>query len=112
EASYIRDNNALALALVTALPIIWYLQLHAGRKWLRAGLAVLTVLTAVGVAGSYSRGALLAGAAMACFLWLKSRHKLRVALALILIVPLIAMVMPEKWFDRMETIQAYQEDAS
>ncbi|WP_158590474.1 putative O-glycosylation ligase, exosortase A system-associated [Noviherbaspirillum cavernae] len=112
EGSYITDNNALALALITAAPIIWFLQLHAHRKWLRIGLGTVAVLTIVAAAGSYSRGALLAGAAMLTFLWLKSRHKLRVGIVLILLVPLIFSAMPDKWFDRMGTIDNYTEDAS
>jgi putative inorganic carbon (hco3(-)) transporter len=110
--SYIGDNNAIALALITALPIIWYLKLHAGRKWLRTVLAGLAVLTVIAAAGSYSRGAMIAGAAMLFFLWLKSTHKLSVGVVLILVVPLLFTVMPEKWFNRMDTIDNYKEDAS
>lgn len=112
ENTYITDNNALALALVTALPILWYLQMHANRKWLKLGLGGMAIFTVISAAGSYSRGALLAGGVMLSFLWLKSRRKIRTGLALILIVPVVYMVMPEKWFERMETIDNYQEDAS
>jgi probable O-glycosylation ligase (exosortase A-associated) len=112
EGSYITDNNALALALITALPIIWYLQLHTERRWLRIGLTGLVLFTIVAAAGSYSRGALLGGGAMLSFLWLKSRYKLRAGVALLLIVPLVYLVMPEKWFGRMETIDNYSADAS
>lgn len=110
--SYISDNNDLALALVISVPIIWYLQLHADRKWLRIGLAALAVLTVVAAVGTYSRGALLAGSSMLIFLWLKSRQKLATGFALLLIVPLVYMIMPEQWFGRMETIGEYKQDAS
>lgn len=112
EGSYITDNNALALALVTAAPLIWYLHLQAQQKWLRLGLAAVTVLTMISAAGSYSRGALLAGGAMLTFLWLKSQHKVRVGLALLMLVPVIYAVMPDQWFNRMETIDNYKEDSS
>jgi putative inorganic carbon (HCO3(-)) transporter len=110
--SYIADNNDLALALITTVPIIWYLQLHASKKWLRVGLIGLAVATIAAAVGSYSRGGLLAGAAMLFFLWLKGHHKLRTALLLLLVVPLVYAVMPEKWFARMETISEYQTDES
>ncbi len=110
--TYIGDNNALALALVATLPLIWYLRLHAEKKWLRPGLTGLAFLTVIAIVGSYSRGALLASSAMFFFLWLKSRHKLRTALIVLLIVPLIYAVMPDKWFGRMETIDNYKEDQS
>lgn len=112
EGSYITDNNCLALALITTLPLIWYLQTQAPKKWQRLGLLALAVLTVIAAAGSYSRGALLAGAAMLFFLWLKSTHKLRTGAILLLLIPLIYAIMPEKWFARMETIDDYKEDAS
>lgn len=110
--TYIGDNNALALALITILPILWYLRLQAERQWLRLALGMTAFLTAMAIVGSYSRGALLAGTAMLFFLWLKSRYKLRTGLMVLLIVPLIFLVMPDQWFERMETINDYKEDAS
>jgi probable O-glycosylation ligase (exosortase A-associated) len=112
DNSYITDNNALALALVTALPLVWYLQMHVQKKWLRLGLIALCGLTAIAAVGSYSRGALLAGAAMLFFLWTKSSRKLSTGIVVALLVPLIYFIMPEQWFGRMETIDNYQEDAS
>ncbi len=112
DGSYIADNNALALALVTALPIIWYTQLTVKYKIMRYGLIALAVLVVFSAVGSYSRGALLGGGCMLVFLWLKSRQKIRTGLILLLIVPLIYMVMPDKWFDRMNTIDDYKQDSS
>lgn len=110
--SYIGENNGLALALITVLPIIWYLKLQSSNKWLTMALTGLAVLTLVAAAGTYSRGAMLAGSGMLFFLWLKGQHKFRVGLALILVIPLIYTVMPDKWFERMETIDNYQTDDS
>lgn len=112
DGSYIADNNALALALVTALPIIWYTQLTVKYKIMRYGLMALSIICLVSAVGSYSRGALLGGGCMLIFLWLKSRQKIRTGLILLLIVPLIYTVMPDKWFDRMNTIDDYKQDAS
>jgi probable O-glycosylation ligase (exosortase A-associated) len=112
EDSYITDNNALALALITALPIIWYLQQQATKRYMRLGLLVLALTTLVAAAGSYSRGALLAGGAMLAFLWLKSRTKVRTGLVLLMIAPLVYLIMPPEWFGRMQTIDNYQADTS
>ncbi len=112
DSSYISDNNALAMALVTALPLIWFLMLHAGKRWLSIGLGCVAVLTLVAAAGSYSRGAMLAGSAMLIFLWLKNRKKLRAGIALLLLVPVLYSVMPQQWFNRMDSIDKYEEDAS
>jgi len=110
--SYIAENNSLALAFVMAVPLIWYIRLQAEKRWLRHGLAVVAVLTVIAAAGSYSRGALLAGAAMMGFLWLKSRNKASTGLVLLLIVPLVFLAMPEQWHMRMATIGDYRTDGS
>ncbi|MFK3739420.1 putative O-glycosylation ligase, exosortase A system-associated [Massilia sp. TN1-12] len=112
DGSYIGENNGMALALVTALPIIWYLHTQVKYRLLSLGLIAMCVFTAVSAVGSYSRGALLGGMAMLAFLWLKSPKKLPTAIAVIFIGVLIASVMPDAWFDRMDTINDYKEDSS
>lgn len=112
DRTYISDNNDLALALLTTVPLIWFLQMQAKQRWLRMGLMGLSVLTIVSVLGSYSRGALLGGGAMLLMLWLKSGSKLRTALLLLLVIPLVYSVMPEEWFSRMATLQDVKTDNS
>lgn len=110
--TYIGDNNDLALALVMTTPLIWYLVSLAHKKWLRYGAIALTVLTLAAAAGSYSRGALLAGGAMLFFLWLKSANKARTGIVLLMALPLVYLLMPEAWFDRMDSIGDYKQDDS
>jgi probable O-glycosylation ligase (exosortase A-associated) len=110
--SYIEENNGMALALVTVLPLIWYLRSQATKKWLIMGLTLMTVMTAVSAVGSYSRGALIGGIAMLFFLWCHSQKKAQTAVVLMAMVVLIMVVMPSAWFDRMNTIDEYHEDNS
>lgn len=110
--TYISDNNTLALGLIVALPLLWYLQSQARKAWLRLGLIGCTLLTLIATIGSYSRGALLGGAAMLFFLWLKSRQKLLTSTAIAVVALITLTFMPEQWFDRMNTIDDYQQDAS
>jgi len=112
DGSYIAENNGMALALVTTLPLIWYLRSEAKNKWITLGLTAMTALTAVSVVGSYSRGALIGGVAMLFFLWCHSQKKMQTAVILLAVVTLIAAVMPSAWFERMDTINEYQEDGS
>jgi putative inorganic carbon (hco3(-)) transporter len=112
EDSYIGDNNDMALALVVIVPLLWYLQLQATRKWLRYGLVATIGLTVIAAAGTYSRGALLGCSAMLFFLWIKSKSKLRTGAILLLILPLVYQIMPEQWFNRMDTIDHYKADSS
>ena len=112
DSSYIGENNALALALVMAVPIVWYLRLQAKKRWMRHGLELLAVLSIVSAAGSYSRGAMLGMGGMLGLLWLKSRHKLSTALGIALVVPLVIFAMPDAWISRMLSVGEYQLDGS
>jgi probable O-glycosylation ligase (exosortase A-associated) len=49
---------------------------------------------------------------MGLFLWLKSRHKVRIGLLLLLAVPPTLAFMPDRWAERMDTISTYEEDGS
>ena len=46
------------------------------------------------------------------FLWLKSQHKGRIALVVVLAILPVVASMPEKWTERMDSINTYEEDAS
>lgn len=110
--TFIAGNNELALALVMTIPLIRYLHLQETRKWIRIGLASAMVLTGVAAVGSQSRGGLVAMVAMGLFLWLKSRNKIVTGFYMAVVVGLIAAVMPQAWYDRMNTINSYEEDQS
>jgi probable O-glycosylation ligase (exosortase A-associated) len=111
-ATFISGNNEIALALIMTIPLMHYLQTIAKDARVRHGLTIAMVLCALAALGSYSRGALLAIAAMGCFLWLKSRHRLRIGLLLLIAIPPAIAFMPEKWTQRMDTINTYEEDES
>jgi putative inorganic carbon (hco3(-)) transporter len=110
--SYIEDNNALAVALIMAMPLLWYLRSQATKWWVSWGLLAATLLTAAAALGSYSRGAFLAMGMMLGFLWWKSNHKMLIVVLLVLVVPFFSNMMPDRWFARMDTIATYQQDSS
>jgi probable O-glycosylation ligase (exosortase A-associated) len=110
--SFIADNNAIAVALIMVIPLMRYLQLTSPYRYVRWGLGAAMLLCGVAALGTYSRGALLAAFAMVVFLWWKGRHKLPVLLVIFLSVPFALSSMPEKWYERMETIKTYEADGS
>jgi probable O-glycosylation ligase (exosortase A-associated) len=112
EGSFIEDNNSLALATVMTIPLVYYLSLQTNKRWLRWGLLGATLLCGFSVLGSYSRGAFLGIAAMLGLLWWKSRGKAITALAMVVLIPVAIGFMPEKWVDRMWSIESYDQDAS
>lgn len=110
--SFIEGNNEVALAFVIAIPLMRYVQLGFKKQWQRWGMTAVMVLTAFASIGSHSRGALVAMAAMATFLWWKSRNKVVMGIALALAGIVIISFMPAEWMERMHTIRTYDEDAS
>ncbi|MEO7560831.1 MAG: putative O-glycosylation ligase, exosortase A system-associated, partial [Nitrosospira sp.] len=112
EGTFIQGNNELALALIMTIPLMHYLQMIYRNIWARHSLTVAMILCAAAAFGSHSRGALLAIAAMGAFLWLKSRQKFSLGFLMILAIPVLVMFMPDKWSERMDTINTYEEDGS
>lgn len=110
--SYIEENNALALALVMTIPLMRYLQITETNAWVKKGLGIAMILCAFSALGSYSRGALIAIACSALFLWIKSPKKGALGFAIIVLLPALIAFMPAKWTHRMHTIDTYQQDRS
>jgi probable O-glycosylation ligase (exosortase A-associated) len=110
--TFIGGNNELALALVMTIPLMRYLHLQERSWWIKQGLVVAMVLTALAAVGSQSRGAYVALAITAGIFWWKSRHKFATALLLGVAAALVVAIMPAEWYERMSTIKTYDEDAS
>ncbi len=109
---FIAGNNEIALALTMVLPLMYYLRTTVQQVWLKNLFIVFMLLTTISILGSYSRGAFLGLFAMGFFLWLKTKTKLITGMLLLLLMPPIFMFMPQKWYDRIGTIQDYKKDNS
>ncbi len=110
--SMIADNNHAAVAFLIILPLMNYLRLHSAHRLVRIGLAVAMALTLFSVVGSYSRGALLALMAVSAVLWWRSQRKVIGAIVLGVALTGALGFMPASWWDRMNSISTYEEDAS
>ena len=112
DGTFFGGNNEMALVLAMIIPLLAYLRLQEKRHWLRLGLAGAMMLSAIAAIGSQSRGGLLGLASMGVFLWLKSRNKLMTGLMIVSSVLIIGSIMPQAWYDRMNTINTYEQDQS
>lgn len=112
ENSFIADNNTLALALIMTLPLMFYLYKITAHKYLRYGLLASMILTGLSILTSFSRGALLAASVMLLMFLMKSKNKIRYLFLLVLLLPALLYFMPSSWYERMSTIETYQEDSS
>lgn len=110
--SYIAANNAIGMALLMVIPMMRYLQLQTAKNWVKWGLTLSMLLSGVAVLGTHSRGALVAAACMIIALWFKSRKKLLFGIGIVFASVVILSLFPQEWWDRMHTIQTYEEDKS
>lgn len=110
--SFIEDNNDMALALLMTLPLLMYLAMQMKNRWLRLALQVSAGLTAAAVLGSQSRGALLGFIGLCGVLWWRSRRKVAIGVGIAVVLILVLSFMPAAWWERMQSIKDYEEDAS
>jgi probable O-glycosylation ligase (exosortase A-associated) len=108
------DRNELAVAFVMTLPICYYLLGEYGRqsRVVRFGLLVTIALLAIAVIGTQSRGGFIALLALGGYLFLKSERKILTAVLIGVIVAVIAQLASSEWVDRINTMDAVDEDAS
>lgn len=110
--SFIEGNNEIALAMLMTIPLMQYLQLTTKQKYLRWGLLGAMLLTAFAILGSQSRGAFVGIMMIGLFFWWKSPNKFVSTMLVAIVASIILLFMPQTWWDRMNTIENYQEDAS
>jgi len=109
---FIGENNALALAEIIILPLLRYLQLQQGNKWMRRGLGVAMVLIIISVFVSHSRGALLGLIAMSAYFWWKSPSKIQWAFGIVVVAVVAFIALPAEYWDRMYTMKTFDQDSS
>jgi probable O-glycosylation ligase (exosortase A-associated) len=112
DGTFIGGNNEIGLAMVMTVPLLWYLSTQAQKHWQRAAMLVITGLTMIAIVGTHSRGALLGLAVVGVMLWFKAKNKLLPLILGLAFVAVLPYVMPDEWFERMDTIKTYEEDAS
>jgi putative inorganic carbon (HCO3(-)) transporter len=122
--SLVEGNNELAVALVMTIPLVYFLATNAAvardfrpvsrlsDRLMRLGGYLGMALCAAAALGSQSRGALLAIVVMVMVLWWRSKAKLGIGVMLLLAVLVAIPMLPDSWFERMETIGTYQDDMS
>lgn len=108
----ISENNALAVAILMIVPLMFYLRKISPNKWVKRGMPVAIVLSLASALGSQSRGALLTLIAVGVFFWLKSKSKLLTGSLMLFAIVIFIPFMPDSWHERMDTIANYEQDVS
>lgn len=106
------DNNDLALAMNMALPFTLFFArtwATARGRFLWAGVSGCTVLA---VLFTYSRGGVVALAAVLGVTLLRSKQRLPAAVAVVIVLVAALAFAPQAWTDRVSSIADFQEDDS
>jgi probable O-glycosylation ligase (exosortase A-associated) len=109
---FIAGNNELALAMIMILPLFYYLYTTVQHKWGRRAMLAFMCLIGLSVLASYSRGAFLGLAAMACVLWFRMKRRFAAGAVIVVAGLIFLAFLPDKWFERMSSIKDYQQDPS
>lgn len=110
--SFIAANNGLALALNMVLPMLMYLAREFSQPWVRRLMALTFLLSVCSVVFSYSRGGLLGLGVVVTLLALKTGRRLAAGTLVTVALAGALYLAPEKWFERVKTIQTYEADGS
>ena len=108
----IEDRNALALVMLMTIPLSYYLLRTSTSRMLRLLLLGIMVLNAFAIMGTYSRGGVVGLLVLGLYFWLASSHKLTLAACAMAIGLAGWSVLPDRWMERMSTVQEADQDAS
>ncbi|PLX75479.1 MAG: putative O-glycosylation ligase, exosortase A system-associated [Azoarcus sp.] len=109
---FIGGNNEIGLAILVAIPLMYYLYLVTEHKWIRRGLIGAMLLSAVAVLGTQSRGAFLAIGVMSVVLWWRAPRKALMGAGILAAGIAALAVMPWSVGDKLNSITSYEEDSS
>lgn len=112
SGTFIGGNNEIGLALVMTAPLLWYLAVETSNRKLKLCLYGATGLTLISIVGTHSRGAFLGIAVIGLMMFMKAKRKLLPLLMGIAFMLILPHIVPQEWFDRMHTIETYEEDKS
>lgn len=108
----IGDNNQLAVGLAMMVPLSYYLTRTSADKRARMLAMGISALSIVAIIGTHSRGGLISLGVLVLGLILRSKSKLLNLLIFIIAIGGALPLMPDSWFQRMDTISNAEQDGS
>jgi probable O-glycosylation ligase (exosortase A-associated) len=111
-ATQFYENNAFAIAVLMSVPLLLIVYRETKIKLLKYGVLSAIPLCFASALSSWSRGGLLSTGVLIIILLWHSKRKYLAIPVLLIGVAFAFQNLPEEWFERMSTIETYQEDAS
>jgi len=104
------DNNGVALGMMMLVPLLMALAQTSATRLERAIHYFVLVGVAYRGLSTYSRGGFLAGGAVFVITLWRSQHKFRTIASTAIVLSVLLTVMPDKFWERMQTITAEGQD--
>jgi probable O-glycosylation ligase (exosortase A-associated) len=104
NGNILSDNNHMAVALCMTIPFIIYLIPETNEKLIKNGLRVMLVICILAVLGTYSRGGFIGLVIVLGYFFLKSHHKFKGFITLLIVGTLAVNFLPSSWYNRMDSI--------
>jgi len=112
EGTFIGGNTEIGLALNMTLPFLLILAREEPRRWLRRLMLTAFGFSIIAILFTYSRGAIVGLPVVLAMLFMRARRRIIGIAAIILLAFFIQYFPPQEWFDRLHTIQTYEQDTS
>ena len=112
EGGFMSMGNGIGIGLLMVVPIMLALVREYPHKWQRWCFGLSAGLSTLSIVFTYSRGAMMGLAVLASFMFVRSKRKTLIALALVPIIFAGIVWAPDKVFRRAETIGTYEKDGS
>lgn len=100
-----KDNNDFALALVMAVPMIWYMGQGETNKWVRRASVIAVILTCITIILTHSRGGFLSMSSGLFLIAFRSGNLVKSGLAVLVAGVLFLNFAPDSVIDRLATIE-------
>jgi probable O-glycosylation ligase (exosortase A-associated) len=112
EGSFLEANNTIGLALAMNVPFLYYLS-KTGQSWrIRWVERAMFFFSYPATICTFSRGAWLALAAVTGFITLKSKYKVLILAATLVLVPMSLPFLPERVVSRYGDFKNYDQEGS
>lgn len=106
------DNNGYAMIFVMALPLVYFLIFSEKKSIIKILLIILFPLLIHAIILTYSRGGFLGLCVVCVFCLLRTKKKLAIGIAGILLIALIVRLAGPPVIERLSTIKNYEQDSS
>jgi putative inorganic carbon (HCO3(-)) transporter len=110
KIAFLGDNNVVAVAMLALLPCIGFLAQTTKQRWQLCLYWIMFIGVLYRALSTYSRGGFLACIGLGMAYLIRSRQKMRVLLAMLIVIAIVLPALPDAFWERMHTITPEQQD--